>query len=215
MKIIQINSEFYLIQDDEYIVGQVYGDLVANFDGKYWHVFTTNRLLPHFRQVLASTKIINDLPVLDRTQVEHYIKFLESEKEFSAADMRRAIRAAFINGQTNSVMMEAGLERDETDEYVESLMQKLKRKPGVGECCNNGIKREGESCTLNNNCSYPSCLKSTGWKVEIEMEEICRPGCLRMTLNGENSQCCGDKILQPKVNDGFINLITLFEDGKN
>jgi len=26
-------------------------------------------------------------------------------------------------------------------------------------CSKNGIKREGESCTLNNNCIYPKCLK--------------------------------------------------------
>src|SRR5688500_17579677 len=25
-------------------------------------------------------------------------------------------------------------------------------------CSKNGVKREGESCTLNNNCIYPKCL---------------------------------------------------------
>jgi hypothetical protein len=27
------------------------------------------------------------------------------------------------------------------------------------KCSKNGIKREGESCTLNNNCIYPNCMK--------------------------------------------------------
>jgi hypothetical protein len=26
-------------------------------------------------------------------------------------------------------------------------------------CNKNGIKKEGESCTLNNNCIYPNCMK--------------------------------------------------------
>lgn len=25
-------------------------------------------------------------------------------------------------------------------------------------CCKNGIKKLGESCTLNNNCIYPKCM---------------------------------------------------------
>ena len=28
-------------------------------------------------------------------------------------------------------------------------------------CSKNGIKKEGESCSLNNNCTYPDCLKKT------------------------------------------------------
>ncbi len=27
----------------------------------------------------------------------------------------------------------------------------------MSKCNKNGIKREGESCTLNNNCTYPNC----------------------------------------------------------
>lgn len=27
----------------------------------------------------------------------------------------------------------------------------------MNKCNKNGIKREGESCTLNNNCIYPNC----------------------------------------------------------
>ena len=29
-------------------------------------------------------------------------------------------------------------------------------------CIKNGIKKEGESCTLNNNCIYPDC-KQESW----------------------------------------------------
>jgi hypothetical protein len=28
------------------------------------------------------------------------------------------------------------------------------------ECVKNGIKKEGESCSLNNNCIYPKCMKN-------------------------------------------------------
>ncbi len=31
----------------------------------------------------------------------------------------------------------------------------------MNKCNKNGIKREGESCTLNNNCTYPNCKLPT------------------------------------------------------
>ena len=30
---------------------------------------------------------------------------------------------------------------------------------GDDRCSKNGVKKEGESCTLNNNCIYPKCLE--------------------------------------------------------
>ena len=30
---------------------------------------------------------------------------------------------------------------------------------GDDKCSKNGVKKEGESCTLNNNCIYPKCLE--------------------------------------------------------
>jgi len=35
-------------------------------------------------------------------------------------------------------------------------------------CIRNGIKKEGESCTLNNNCSYPYCQEGY-----IEPDWVC------------------------------------------
>ena len=37
-------------------------------------------------------------------------------------ELEKEIRQAFIHGQRNSEMMEAGLERDETEDYVNSRM---------------------------------------------------------------------------------------------
>ena len=33
-------------------------------------------------------------------------------------------------------------------------------------CSKNGVKRLGESCTLNNNCLYPNCLKNNIFPLE-------------------------------------------------
>jgi hypothetical protein len=41
-------------------------------------------------------------------------------------------------------------------------------------CNKNGIKRLGESCTLNNNCIYPNCLEKKekkSYKTEVEAKE--------------------------------------------
>jgi len=46
-------------------------------------------------------------------------------------------------------------------------------------CSKNGIKKEGESCSLNNNCTYPNCLKETFMEKDmINFAEWC----------GENAQ---------------------------
>ena len=40
-------------------------------------------------------------------------------------ELEKEIKQAFIHGQGNKEMMEAGLERDETEDYVKSRMRKL------------------------------------------------------------------------------------------
>ena len=42
------------------------------------------------------------------------------------------------------------------EELFELFLKELENEQ---KCSKNGIKREGESCTLNNNCIYPKCLK--------------------------------------------------------
>ena len=34
-------------------------------------------------------------------------------------------------------------------------------------CSKNGIKKEGESCSLNNNCTYPNCLEKNFTEKDI------------------------------------------------
>jgi hypothetical protein len=42
-------------------------------------------------------------------------------------ELEKEIKQAFIHGQGNADMMEAGLERDETEDYVNSRMRQLIR----------------------------------------------------------------------------------------
>jgi hypothetical protein len=49
---------------------------------------------------------------------------LDEEKE----QLRAEISRAFIHGQGNGQMMEAGLERDEVDDYTNSRMLSLNKK---------------------------------------------------------------------------------------
>ena len=37
-------------------------------------------------------------------------------------------------------------------------------------CNKNGVKRLGESCTLNNNCIYPKCMEDYYSTKEVELE---------------------------------------------
>jgi hypothetical protein len=43
----------------------------------------------------------------------------------SQEELQKEIKQAFIHGQGNKEMMEAGLERDETEDYVRSRMRTL------------------------------------------------------------------------------------------
>lgn len=49
---------------------------------------------------------------------------MKTDKEIllTQEELEKEIRQAFINGQRNNEMMEAGLERDETEDYVNSRM---------------------------------------------------------------------------------------------
>ena len=43
-------------------------------------------------------------------------------------DLTAEIRKAYIHGQTNQQMMEAGLERDEIDDYTNSVINKITKE---------------------------------------------------------------------------------------
>jgi hypothetical protein len=49
---------------------------------------------------------------------------MKTDKEvlLTQEELEKEIRQAFIHGQRNNEMMEAGLERDETEDYVNSRM---------------------------------------------------------------------------------------------
>lgn len=54
-------------------------------------------------------------------------------------------------------------------------------------CSKNGIKKEGESCSLNNNCTYPDCLeKSFTEKDMIDFAEWCANSHFHYYYNGED-----------------------------
>jgi len=48
-------------------------------------------------------------------------------------ELEHEIKQAFVHGQGNSIMMEAGLERDEREDYVCSVMRRLNQEPSKGE----------------------------------------------------------------------------------
>ena len=47
--------------------------------------------------------------------------------------LEKEIRQAFVHGQVNQEMMESGLERDETEDYVNSRMRSLLNQNKDGE----------------------------------------------------------------------------------
>jgi hypothetical protein len=60
-------------------------------------------------------------------------------------ELEKEIRQAFIHGQGNVEMMEAGLERDETEDYVNSRMRSLlSHKVLEKEQLDNLLKQEKE-----------------------------------------------------------------------
>lgn len=50
---------------------------------------------------------------------------MSKEIKITIEELEKEIKQAFIHGQGNKEMMEAGLERDETEDYVNSRMRKL------------------------------------------------------------------------------------------
>ncbi len=50
---------------------------------------------------------------------------MSKEIKITIEELEKEIKQAFIHGQGNKEMMEVGLERDETEDYVNSIMRKL------------------------------------------------------------------------------------------
>ncbi len=50
---------------------------------------------------------------------------MSKEITLTQEELEREIKLAFIHGQGNQEMMESGLERDETEDYVNSRMRSL------------------------------------------------------------------------------------------
>lgn len=50
---------------------------------------------------------------------------MSKEIKITIEELEKEIKQAFIHGQGNKEMMEAGLERDETEDYVNSRMRSL------------------------------------------------------------------------------------------
>ena len=50
---------------------------------------------------------------------------MSKEIVLTQEELKKEIEQAFIHGQSNAQMMEAGLERDETEDYVNSRMRVL------------------------------------------------------------------------------------------
>jgi len=50
---------------------------------------------------------------------------MSKEIKITIEQLEKEIKQAFIHGQGNKEMMEAGLERDETEDYVNSRMKLL------------------------------------------------------------------------------------------
>lgn len=64
-------------------------------------------------------------------------------------------------------------------------------------CSKNGIKKEGESCTLNNNCTFPSCVIDEIWKDIPGYEGLYQVSNLGRVKNLNNFHTKQEKILKP------------------
>ncbi len=86
---------------------------------------------------------------------EGFQKALEllSDRTFSSKDIRKAFQAGEARWGTEGLIDTEPSE----DEYVQSISQSS-WKVELEHVCE-GVKREGESCSKNNNCSYPNCGK--------------------------------------------------------
>ena len=73
------------------------------------------------------------LPILKRVfpKTIPIAEFVTTEKKMSkkitltVQELEHEIKQAFVHGQGNSIMMEAGLERNEREDYTSSVMRRL------------------------------------------------------------------------------------------
>jgi hypothetical protein len=94
-------------------------------------------LSPEDTQYLEELKSVGD-PQYERLIDYPYVDFDQTSDGFATLNITKKdsawmiieaeIRSAFIHGQGNARMMDAGLERDETEDHVNWIMSKLTKK---------------------------------------------------------------------------------------
>jgi len=111
MKLIESENEYYLIDDSEMVLGREYNDLVANWSGEEWFIFKTNRLLPDFKQVIASTKEFENIPLLDKEKVNDVIWNTDEDKltdnrgkVFTLEDINKAMEYGYAQAKTGTAL---------------------------------------------------------------------------------------------------------------
>jgi hypothetical protein len=84
-------------------------------------------------------------------------------KLYTLEDLKNAFESGENYGKTWSEFYNTDsvsrVEAERTEDFngfIQSLQPKTEFEVEVKHICN-GIKKEGESCTLNNKCTYPNC----------------------------------------------------------
>jgi len=108
----------------------------------------------------------------------------KKDKLFSAEEMEAEIRKSFVHGQGNAQLMEAGLERDEIEDYVSSRMRSLTNNKNEWNVI-------VETETLKQPCSC-GCHRNVG---TMHIMACCNNGMIEINTNN------------PKITDNYINII--------
>ena len=137
--LVKLCNEYYLIDSDMSRMAKdlpadtlvfCLGETHMNSPKECIRKSSTNDHCYDCQPLIASSALIYDLPRLNKDDISNFVNPIVYA--FTLDEMEKEIKQAFIHGQGNAQSMEAGLERDETEDYLSSRMRSLsKEKSGL------------------------------------------------------------------------------------
>jgi hypothetical protein len=141
----QDQIDFSALKEEEQKEIGIYYEPVVEAINRAWSYLNA---LGYFTDPTNEGRVVENLLIQARVRSQELL----SDRRFTLEDVQIAITQAFLSGMERIEEI-----TDVQNHIIQSLSQKS-WKVEIEHTCN-GIRKEGESCTLNNKCTYPNCGK--------------------------------------------------------
>jgi EAL domain-containing protein (putative c-di-GMP-specific phosphodiesterase class I) len=148
----QDQIDFSLLTEEEQKEIGIYYEPVVEAINRAWSYLNA---LGYFTDPTNEGRVVENLLIQARVRSQELL----SDRRFTLKDLEDAIdNARMLSHIANCEDGGHRILYSKTEEQIIQSLSQQSWKVEIEHTCN-GIRKEGESCTLNNKCTYPNCGK--------------------------------------------------------